>query len=184
VKRLQDRVALVTGGGQGIGRAIALAFAREGARVAVADQNPETLAECLAALRALGGRAHGIHCDVGVAADCTRAVEETVQQLGGLGILVNAAAWATTGRRSPESVAPTFLLRNLSQKHVLPGQEAEPTPNYPLPRQTRVSSPEQRASSSSAAANAVHSAHSWRIVAREDSGPGHSTDSGAGIARP
>jgi NAD(P)-dependent dehydrogenase (short-subunit alcohol dehydrogenase family) len=97
VKRLEDRVALVTGGGQGIGRAIALAFAREGARVAVADQNPETLAEVLAALRALGARAHGIHCDVGVAEDCTRAVEETVQQLGGLGILVNAAAWATTG---------------------------------------------------------------------------------------
>ncbi len=97
MKRLEERVALVTGGGQGIGRAIALAFAREGARVAVADVNEATLAESLAALRALGARAHAVHCDVGLPGDCARAVEETVRELGGLGILVNAAAWATPG---------------------------------------------------------------------------------------
>lgn len=95
--RLQDRIALVTGGGQGIGRSVALAFAREGAHVAIAEQNPTTLADSVEALRQIGAPCHGIECDVGVAAECQRAVEETASTLGGLGILVNAAAWATPG---------------------------------------------------------------------------------------
>ncbi len=97
LNRLQDRVALVTGGGQGIGRAIALAFGREGARVAVADQNEETAHAVAEELRTLGVTAHAIVCDVGVASECERAVDETVSELGGLGILVNSAAWATPG---------------------------------------------------------------------------------------
>ena len=59
MKRLEKRVALVTGGGQGIGRAIALAFAREGAHVALAEQNPETLADTLEQLREAGSPATG-----------------------------------------------------------------------------------------------------------------------------
>jgi NAD(P)-dependent dehydrogenase (short-subunit alcohol dehydrogenase family) len=87
----------VTGAGQGIGRAIALAFAREGADVAVADQNGETARDTGRQVEALGRKAHVVQCDVGRPAECTRAVDETVNRLGGLGILVNAAAWASPG---------------------------------------------------------------------------------------
>lgn len=97
MKRLDNRIALVTGGGQGIGRAVALAFAREGAHVAVADHNADTLRESFEALRKIGLPCHSIECDVGRADDCARAVDETVRELGGLGILVNSAAWATPG---------------------------------------------------------------------------------------
>lgn len=87
----------MTGGGQGIGRAIALAFAREGADVAIADANAETAARTAGEVAALGRKTLAIRCDVGVAAECARAVEETVGAIGGLGILVNAAAWARPG---------------------------------------------------------------------------------------
>jgi NAD(P)-dependent dehydrogenase (short-subunit alcohol dehydrogenase family) len=92
--RLAGRVALVTGAGQGIGRAIALAFAREGADVAVAELDPAKAASTADAVRALGRRSACIVADVGVRADCERAVADTVKELGALDVLVNGAAWA------------------------------------------------------------------------------------------
>ena len=92
--RLAGRVALVTGAGQGIGRAIALAFAREGADVAIAELVAAKAASSAEAVRALGRRCTAIVADVGVRADCERAVAETVRELGGLDVLVNGAAWA------------------------------------------------------------------------------------------
>lgn len=103
MKRLEGRRALVTGAGQGIGRAIALAFAREGALVAAADIDEVKLARTLGDLVGLGPRSHAIGCDVGRAPDCEKVVAETASALGGLDILVNAAAWAEPGTMVAET---------------------------------------------------------------------------------
>jgi 3-oxoacyl-[acyl-carrier protein] reductase len=86
--RLQDKVALVTGGGSGIGRAIALRFAEEGARVVVNDIRKET-AEATA--RAIGGQARAIAADVADSAAVRAMLEEVGRTLGGLDVLVNNA---------------------------------------------------------------------------------------------
>jgi NAD(P)-dependent dehydrogenase (short-subunit alcohol dehydrogenase family) len=89
--QLENKVALITGGGSGIGRATALLFAREGAAVAVVDRD-ETRAQAVAQkIEAEGGRAIAVHCDVSQAADCRRAVQETVAAFGRLDILFNNA---------------------------------------------------------------------------------------------
>ena len=95
--RLAGRAALVTGAGQGIGRAIALAFAREGADVGVAEIDAAKAESTAQAVRELGRRCACIVGDVGVREDCERAVETTARELGSLDVLVNAAAWAQVG---------------------------------------------------------------------------------------
>jgi len=90
-KRLDGRVALVTGGASGIGRATALLFAREGAAVAVVDRDEPRGRETVASISAAGGRAIFEPADVTRAADCRRVVERTVAGLGGLQILFNNA---------------------------------------------------------------------------------------------
>lgn len=97
MKRLTGKNALVTGGAQGIGKSIALAFAREGASVAVADLVPEGAASTAAALEDLGGRGLSLPGDVGRVEDCEAMVSDTVEAFGGLDIVVNAAAWAEVG---------------------------------------------------------------------------------------
>jgi len=90
--RLGGKVALVTGASHGIGKAIALAFAREGADVAItyrgrADGARETARQ----IEALGRRALVRHAELTDLDDCPRAVDETVRALGGLDVLVNNA---------------------------------------------------------------------------------------------
>jgi NAD(P)-dependent dehydrogenase (short-subunit alcohol dehydrogenase family) len=88
---LDAKRALITGGASGIGRATALLFAREGAAVAVADLD-DARAQAVARLIANEGwPALAIACDVSRAADCRRAVQETVDAFGGLDILFNNA---------------------------------------------------------------------------------------------
>ncbi|MEU6238370.1 glucose 1-dehydrogenase [Kitasatospora sp. NPDC047058] len=89
--RFADKSVLVTGGGTGIGRAIALAFAREGARVAVAGRTEASLAETVALIEAEGGKAVALVGDVARSGDAARLVRETVAQLGGLDVAVNNA---------------------------------------------------------------------------------------------
>jgi NAD(P)-dependent dehydrogenase (short-subunit alcohol dehydrogenase family) len=86
--KLKDRIAIVTGGAQGIGRAIADKLAAEGATVVVADLNG---AGAEAAAAALPG-AVGLQADVSNPADVTRIVDETVRRFGKLDVLVNNAA--------------------------------------------------------------------------------------------
>lgn len=89
--RLSGKVALITGGGTGIGRAIALAFAREGASVALAGRRLEKLKEVAAQIADQGGAATALECDVTRAKDAERAVRATAKQFGKLNVLVNNA---------------------------------------------------------------------------------------------
>jgi 3-oxoacyl-[acyl-carrier protein] reductase len=94
--RLEGQVALVTGGGTGIGRGISLAFAREGAAVVVNDQKSRDRAEeTIHQIRQGGGQAVALQADVRREADCKRLVDETVRESGRLDVLVNNAGWTT-----------------------------------------------------------------------------------------
>jgi NAD(P)-dependent dehydrogenase (short-subunit alcohol dehydrogenase family) len=88
---LTDQVALITGGGQGIGEGIARGFARFGAKVVIADKNGETGERAAAAIRAAGGEALAITTDVREFEQVKAAVEQTVKRFGRLDILVNNA---------------------------------------------------------------------------------------------
>src|ERR1700760_1181047 len=88
---LDGKVALVTGAGQGVGRGIALAMAKEGASIAVAGRTESKIRDVVGEIKAIGGRAQAILCDVKVAEDVTRTVAETIRAFGGIDILVNNA---------------------------------------------------------------------------------------------
>lgn len=91
VTRLSGKVALITGGGTGIGRAIALAFAREGASVAVAGRRLEKLREVTREVEKGGGKGLAMECDVTRANDVQRAVRGATERFGRLNVLVNNA---------------------------------------------------------------------------------------------
>jgi NAD(P)-dependent dehydrogenase (short-subunit alcohol dehydrogenase family) len=104
VARLSGKVALITGGGTGIGRACALAFAREGARVTIVGRRPDPLAAVAAEIYNAGGESLAVKCDVTDAADVARAVETCVKRFGRLNVLVNSAGAlivATSEETSP-----------------------------------------------------------------------------------
>lgn len=90
--KLENKVALVTGGASGIGRATAIRLAQEGAKVAVADRNAQMGPETVQVVTDAGGQAFFIQCDVAKVADAERIVSETVSRYGRLDILVNNAA--------------------------------------------------------------------------------------------
>jgi len=90
--RLSERVAVVTGGGAGIGRAIARAFADEGAQVIVVDINAGAAAETADGIVAQGGRAEGYAADVADAESVRRLSEHTLARYGNLHVLMNNAA--------------------------------------------------------------------------------------------
>jgi NAD(P)-dependent dehydrogenase (short-subunit alcohol dehydrogenase family) len=88
---LPDRTAVVTGAGSGLGRAIALALAARGARVAAVDIDAGSAAETAKMIASAGGRAIALRADTSVAADVDGAVTGAVKQLGPLEIMVNNA---------------------------------------------------------------------------------------------
>jgi NAD(P)-dependent dehydrogenase (short-subunit alcohol dehydrogenase family) len=87
--KLSSKTAIVTGAASGIGKAIATAFAQEGADVAILDINPAQASKVVEAIKALGRKAIAIECDVGQADQVKRAFAEAVKFLGGLDIMVN-----------------------------------------------------------------------------------------------
>ena len=101
--RLQDKVALITGGGSGIGRACAALFAREGARVVIADQDEAYLGEATRQLENESADFTVVVGDVSGASDVERMVEATVQAYGRLDVLVNSAG--ITSRQLPDTAS-------------------------------------------------------------------------------
>ena len=89
---LQNKVALITGAGSGIGRACALTFAADGARVAVLDYDRESAEETVALVRQAGGEALAIHANVAKEAEQRQAVSDCVEHFGALHCAVNNAA--------------------------------------------------------------------------------------------
>ena len=89
--RLEDKVAIITGGATGMGRAASLLFAREGAKVVVADRNVPEGRKTVALVGEMGGDALFVETDVSKSALVSDMVEQTVQRFGKLDVLVNNA---------------------------------------------------------------------------------------------
>ncbi|GAB3628282.1 short-chain dehydrogenase [Pandoraea terrae] len=89
--RLQGKIALITGAGQGVGQGIAFALAKEGAAIAVAGRTEDKLIATCEQIKGFGAHAVPIRCDVTSADDITHAVAHTVETFGGVDILVNNA---------------------------------------------------------------------------------------------
>jgi NAD(P)-dependent dehydrogenase (short-subunit alcohol dehydrogenase family) len=98
---LANRIALVTGGGRGIGRSIALAYAREGARVAVTARTTAELDEVVGAIRGGGGQALAIAADLADRAAPQRVLDEVSRAWGPVEVLVNNAGVGSSGDPRP-----------------------------------------------------------------------------------
>jgi len=119
--RLKDKVAVVTGAGSGIGRASALRFAQEGARVVVVDWKPEGGRETVARIKAQGGVAIFVEADVSRDEDVRRAIETAVNTYGGLHILLNNAAIQVFGTLPNTSEADWYRVMDVNLKGVYLG---------------------------------------------------------------
>ncbi len=129
--QLAGKVALISGGGRGIGRAIALAFAREGALVAVAARSSDELAETVWLIQELGGQGLALTADVRSVEQVTALVEHTGRELGPIDVLVNSAGvgWRApieeTGEAAWDAVVDTLLKGTyLLCRACLPGMTA------------------------------------------------------------
>jgi NAD(P)-dependent dehydrogenase (short-subunit alcohol dehydrogenase family) len=128
--KLQDHIALVTGAASGIGQAVAVRFAAEGAAVMAADTDDKNGRETVERIRAAGGRAEFFHLDVSSADQARRAVQQTIDSLGGLHILFNGAgilAYGTAVETSEEiwnrimavNLTGTFLCSQACLPHMI-----------------------------------------------------------------
>jgi NAD(P)-dependent dehydrogenase (short-subunit alcohol dehydrogenase family) len=91
MSQLAGRVALVTGGGTGIGRGVAIALAEAGARVVICGRRQEPLGRVVGQITAGGGQARAVEADVAAEADVARLAEEAIAAFGHIDILVNNA---------------------------------------------------------------------------------------------
>jgi 2-hydroxycyclohexanecarboxyl-CoA dehydrogenase len=89
--RLQGKIAVITGGGQGIGRGIAKAFASEGAQIAVLDLDPDTARSAAQECAGRGVEAIGLRCDVSERDEVDESIAQVVERLGGVDTLVTSA---------------------------------------------------------------------------------------------
>lgn len=96
--QLKDKVAIITGGGRGIGKAIAIAYAAEGARIAIASRSTTQLDEVVAEIEAKDGEILAVPTDVRVRSEVETLVQKTVDRFGRIDILVNNAGVNPRGR--------------------------------------------------------------------------------------
>ncbi|MCU1344395.1 MAG: Short-chain dehydrogenase [Acidimicrobiia bacterium] len=111
---LDGKIAIVTGAGRGIGRAIAEEYAAEGAKVVVASRTATTVDEVVKGITDAGGQAIGIACDVGEADQIRAMVDRTVEAFGGIDILVNNAQGFGT-RAEPLASNPETRLEEVTE---------------------------------------------------------------------
>ncbi len=116
MSRLNDKIALVTGGGRGLGRAIALAFADAGADVAVASRTREQIDQVAEAIRAKNRRALAVEVDVSDSASVARMVGATRKEFGRIDILVNSAGagWASPIVETSDDIWKWIIETNLT----------------------------------------------------------------------
>src|ERR671917_183621 len=96
-RRFTDKIAFVTGAAGGIGRATALAFAREGASVVIADVDEQTNTETARLIEEAGGRVIAVRCDVTRAQDLQAALDLALETFGGLDVAFNNAGIEQSG---------------------------------------------------------------------------------------
>lgn len=106
--RLEDKVAIVTGGGRGIGEGIARMFAKEGAKVTVAARTVEAIEQVAQDIREEGGEAIAVPTDVSQSEAVQRMVERTVEHFGALHVLVNNAGIGNFGREVDQAAEEEY----------------------------------------------------------------------------
>ncbi len=104
-KRFENKVVWITGGGSGIGRALALAFANEGATVAVSGRRDDRLQEVVQELESHGGKGFAVRCDVTDEASVADAAQKVARKLGGIDVAVANAGFSVAGRIEKLSAA-------------------------------------------------------------------------------
>lgn len=106
--RLKDKTAIITGGGNGIGRAASLRFAEEGAKIMIADIDEKNSAETVEMIREKGGKAEFFWTDVTVPEDVEQLIQHTVSSFGKLDILLNNAGIAHEESKIPNIEVDTW----------------------------------------------------------------------------
>jgi NAD(P)-dependent dehydrogenase (short-subunit alcohol dehydrogenase family) len=106
---LQNHIAVVTGAGSGIGRAIALGYAREGASMVLLDINERTAAEAAEEIRTAGGKAQSFALDVTRREDCIAIAKQVAEKIGQVSVLVNNAG---INRRNAFTADPEAVLKD------------------------------------------------------------------------
>jgi NAD(P)-dependent dehydrogenase (short-subunit alcohol dehydrogenase family) len=120
---LAGKVAIVTGGGQGVGQGIALALAKQGAKLAVMGRTRSRLEETCRLIEKRGGVAHPVQGDVKQLDDLARCVDEVVERFGGIQILVNNA-----------QEVPLGSLQAVTEERLAAGWESGPLATFRMMR--------------------------------------------------
>lgn len=127
-REFANKVVLVTGATSGIGQAVALKFAEAGADVAAVGRKQEALANLVTKLQACGGRAVALSADLSQEADVERVVSRTIEGLGGIDVVVNAAGHISSGTIENTALTAWDAMLNINLRSVfLLMQKATPT---------------------------------------------------------